>query len=357
LIYLRARWYNPADGRFLTKDPSGAESNLYLYAKANPVNRIDPSGLFSKEQIARSFGTGLFLGAINYYDSHGEHWGFLAALLRALPNDYIISEYVDIGGFQSPRRQGPARHVGYNDTQGITLDGIPLRTIYNSDGKENPTSGGGRKISMPWRTSDSIYYTVSDIPYRETYVDGPSKTDIPDFWGLSASYSPTGLGGGGGEGMYMVDRFGHEYITGGLSYSKSPWSLGAAYVEGYVNAPTGIPFNLNGYLPEGVLNNKLNKWGGCIAGEGSIFIGVSGAVCLNQTFMSMYSLGVQLNFGGGNFSPYTWEVGQNKSLAWDWVVQDMKGGVKRQQLTSIQENEYTGCNSNLPHLKLPPLGQ
>jgi hypothetical protein len=34
-------------GRFLTRDPSGAEANLFLYATANPVNQTDPSGLFS----------------------------------------------------------------------------------------------------------------------------------------------------------------------------------------------------------------------------------------------------------------------------------------------------------------------
>ncbi|MFN3491204.1 MAG: RHS repeat-associated core domain-containing protein, partial [Anaerolineales bacterium] len=53
-IYLRARYYNPNDGRFLTKDPSRLESNLYLYAMGNPVNRIDPTGLFSTETIVKN---------------------------------------------------------------------------------------------------------------------------------------------------------------------------------------------------------------------------------------------------------------------------------------------------------------
>ncbi|MEO8847631.1 MAG: RHS repeat-associated core domain-containing protein, partial [Casimicrobiaceae bacterium] len=50
LVYLRARYYDPRTGVFLTRDP--AEGNPfdpvsmhpYLYASANPVNRIDPSG-------------------------------------------------------------------------------------------------------------------------------------------------------------------------------------------------------------------------------------------------------------------------------------------------------------------------
>jgi RHS repeat-associated protein len=42
--YLRARYYDPAIGRFLGPDsvPSG---NLYAYVGGNPVNLVDPSGL------------------------------------------------------------------------------------------------------------------------------------------------------------------------------------------------------------------------------------------------------------------------------------------------------------------------
>jgi RHS repeat-associated protein len=44
LQYLRARYYNTAIGRFLSRDPSGVESNLYVYASANPINLVDPTG-------------------------------------------------------------------------------------------------------------------------------------------------------------------------------------------------------------------------------------------------------------------------------------------------------------------------
>lgn len=45
LIYLRARYYDPADGRFFQKDPSRQEKNLYQYAGSNPIMFTDPSGL------------------------------------------------------------------------------------------------------------------------------------------------------------------------------------------------------------------------------------------------------------------------------------------------------------------------
>jgi RHS repeat-associated protein len=50
LYYLRARYYNPNTGRFLSRDPLEGDPadpqslHKYLYAGGDPVNRIDPSG-------------------------------------------------------------------------------------------------------------------------------------------------------------------------------------------------------------------------------------------------------------------------------------------------------------------------
>ncbi len=47
LYYYRARYYDPAIGRFLSEDPSRFSSGIdfYPYAQQNPTSRIDPSGL------------------------------------------------------------------------------------------------------------------------------------------------------------------------------------------------------------------------------------------------------------------------------------------------------------------------
>ncbi|HUW96178.1 MAG TPA: RHS repeat-associated core domain-containing protein [Anaerolineae bacterium] len=51
LLYLRARYYQPEVGRFVTKDPWAGDiwrpstSNKYSYARNNPVSRTDPEGL------------------------------------------------------------------------------------------------------------------------------------------------------------------------------------------------------------------------------------------------------------------------------------------------------------------------
>jgi len=46
LIYMRARWYDPALGRFISEDPAGLAGgiNPYVFAGDDPINQSDPSG-------------------------------------------------------------------------------------------------------------------------------------------------------------------------------------------------------------------------------------------------------------------------------------------------------------------------
>jgi RHS repeat-associated protein len=50
LYYLRARYYNPLTGRFLSRDPKDGSAfdpktlHKYLYVGSNPVNYVDPRG-------------------------------------------------------------------------------------------------------------------------------------------------------------------------------------------------------------------------------------------------------------------------------------------------------------------------
>ena len=56
LVYMRARYYEPATGRFISEDPVRDGVNWYLYAEGNPIKGADFTGKFVLlEQLAASF--------------------------------------------------------------------------------------------------------------------------------------------------------------------------------------------------------------------------------------------------------------------------------------------------------------
>jgi len=44
LVYMRARYYEPTTGRFISEDPGRDGVNWYLYADGNAVNKVDFTG-------------------------------------------------------------------------------------------------------------------------------------------------------------------------------------------------------------------------------------------------------------------------------------------------------------------------
>lgn len=56
------RYYDPALGRFTQPDPSGQETNPYLYASGDPINNSDPTGLFGWPDVGE--GLGGFAGGV-----------------------------------------------------------------------------------------------------------------------------------------------------------------------------------------------------------------------------------------------------------------------------------------------------
>jgi RHS repeat-associated protein len=58
LTYLRARYYNPNDGRFLSRDTWAGDVNnplslnRWMYVEGNPVNYVDPSGRIKENEVS-----------------------------------------------------------------------------------------------------------------------------------------------------------------------------------------------------------------------------------------------------------------------------------------------------------------
>ena len=98
----RARWYEPATGRFINEDPSGfrgGDANLFRYVGNDPLNKVDPSGLAAKWAS--------YAGKANV---PAGGWGALVQQNAALPK--ATSPSVSAMAYASPVRQPPQAPVG-----------------------------------------------------------------------------------------------------------------------------------------------------------------------------------------------------------------------------------------------------
>jgi RHS repeat-associated protein len=74
--YLRARWYDPKDGRFASVDQSTGKKtepislHRYLYANASPLNFTDPSGKFTLVDVMDAVAVYCILQAVAIPVSH-----------------------------------------------------------------------------------------------------------------------------------------------------------------------------------------------------------------------------------------------------------------------------------------------
>ncbi|HEV8265796.1 MAG TPA: RHS repeat-associated core domain-containing protein [Gemmatimonadales bacterium] len=82
LYYVRARYYDPQVGRFISEDPIGLAGgiNAYSYTRNDPVNQIDPSGLCAGPWIVVCVGAGIgaiagaYFAADRYFERAGNNW-------------------------------------------------------------------------------------------------------------------------------------------------------------------------------------------------------------------------------------------------------------------------------------------
>ena len=351
LLYLRARYYNPANGRFLSKDPSGAESNLYLYARGNPVNRIDPSGLYSKLDIVSSLnpmalpstpGVDFYFsqllnkeelkGSQDSFSVGAPKWGFLAALLDAENGDRLEMYQLSISPW-SPSGYKQIGNVTLGQNSGATITGNGM-SLWNTT---NPFGAYGSVPDAYQRGNDPRYYKLHTKNGVKIYFDGASATDYPDFTMTSygtlgsaiakeilAKYlgkaiakclSPIDFAHGD-----IIDRYGNKYTIDTLSISHpgslSLFSTGEGHIRPYALGPS------NRIIGSEALKNTIQG----LSGGPSIYIGnpgIGGSISTSGAGAVVYSMGLQWGVNL-DFSLITY-TGTDSTIGWQSAI-DLESG-------------------------------
>jgi hypothetical protein len=187
LYYLRARYFSPLTGRFLSTDPADAvitdpgTLHKYTYASADPVNRIDPTGW--QTQTAAAGGGAItpeaggvlhfFIGPLTWFKEQFHQYGCPAVMWGAGPE---------------PPKNGhdPAKPFGV----GVEwLTGCGQRVHHFSDGDP---------FTEMLRRHDHIQNLVADVCSGKRPQCGEDPYYLGGFGGVPkyiGDYSTIGTGG------------------------------------------------------------------------------------------------------------------------------------------------------------------
>jgi len=234
LVFLRARYYQPGVGRFINKDPWPADMfqpqtfNAWPYVTNNPVNRVDPSGYFSNDQIARSLGANDFDEVTQMFREAGGKWGLLRLLQLADSNDWMSLLVVGFfGAKHEPVGQFSCANGEISLGQYKDLRDLVFHLSYQD-----------RELDfIYWRKKVQGYYLNFGKGFRDGY-----DTDVPDLAMVSLDvdiWAPEGWAGVGvgGKVVYIIDRYGRAYVSLGLAGGAGISPVVGGYSEGYVNYP------------------------------------------------------------------------------------------------------------------------
>ena len=184
LILCTHRFYDPATGRFLTRDPIGYGGgvNLYGYTQNNPVNREDPDGTLAPNptpvlEVIEDTVEGVAEGAAE--DAGGVAIVAIAGPVLVVGGVVILLFGGSPAGPRDGNEFGPGHYQnGKKGKPGIPIDkktGKPVEDRPSPE--EDPTKGGHRTKCRPSTTGD---HQIADTRRRRdqgTNTEGGEKGD------------------------------------------------------------------------------------------------------------------------------------------------------------------------------------
>ena len=171
LVHFRARWYDPATGRWLSPDPIGLEGglNLYCFCGNDPVNYADPSGCsWWDEHVTDPL--------VNLVQAHWNRNRGLNDSFRLPPSPQVA----DDKKWQKLSLSESVYHNRYGacNTKYVSPDGHQ-EAVYDSCGNlvTDPINGGTYNKYGPDNWLGHFFYDM--LPY---YLFGNSPVDAFDHW-------------------------------------------------------------------------------------------------------------------------------------------------------------------------------
>lgn len=159
LVYMQARYYDPASGHFLSTDPKGPTAgntfkfNRYAYADNNPVVNIDPDGRETGIAYHSEF-VAMGATAQNYISPNDKVGGPLAAGMSMLP---VVGAGIAIGNAITSPSAGSI--VGAAASMLPGAGPLVADTVKGASAAERATAIAG---SMGARTQRSVTIAVTE---------------------------------------------------------------------------------------------------------------------------------------------------------------------------------------------------
>jgi len=179
--YMRARYYDPQAGRFISEDPigfDGGDVNLYAYVSSNPVNGIDPDGTVNPYAVGA--GIGAAIGAVSALFNNGSvtQGAIIGSLVGATMG------YKSIGPLASGMVGATADLAGQVLSNYASGKSLLSNLNYDSIGMSFASgviAGGGAKLLTTWGATNA-----ATVGFASAIAGGAELS-----WRYNASPGPT----------------------------------------------------------------------------------------------------------------------------------------------------------------------